>query len=70
MTLFPWCPDLINIFFVLFLQHQYLNHQGVSIFLDLSLSNKLGCLNFIKEPIKSKGATILAKGKENANPQI
>jgi hypothetical protein len=51
------------------LQHQYLNHQGVSIFLDLSLSNKLGCLKFIKEPIKSKGATILAKGKENANPK-
>jgi hypothetical protein len=29
----------------------------------------LGGLKFIKEPIKSKGATILAKGKENANPK-
>ncbi len=41
------------------------------LFLDSSLcNNKLGCLKFIKEPIKSKGVTILAKEKRMLIPNL
>jgi len=43
----------------------------VCLFLDSSLcNNKLGCLKFIKEPIKSKGVTILAKEKRMLIPNL
>lgn len=41
------------------------------LFLDSSLcNNKLGCLKFSKEPIKSKGVTILAKEKRMLIPNL